>query len=435
MLIPYLIKALTEKENVYVNKLGLFSKQYESAQIIDGMVTPPGYKVVFDPDYDGNGFAFTMFVSQKGSMLITNATTQIDQWVSQLKKALDNNKSVSFENFGTFAKDNNGTITFACDRIAELNTDYEGLEPVPLHMENAINQEDSYKQQETEPVESPSEWSQNEKDNTIDKTEALNHEESQQEEITEDKPDEEVQSIEQEPDNQSTEEEEKKEEEEVEVEVEVEGEGDDEGDDDDDDDEVDGNNQEENGKKKGHKGLTILIVLLLLALIAASAYFYREQLIALYQQFLGQRTEIVEKETSPADSISTYNDTADSLNPSDSVATEDEASLFTDSIADDETSSTSPVEQHNNQVKNQLPDGGDFVISFEKGKHYVIVGSFRSEKVSRQHIKERKLEKYNPKIVMQQGSQNMRVCIGIFDTEAEADTYGRSTGMNYWVLN
>ena len=73
MLIPYLIKALTEKENVYVNKLGLFSKQYESAQISDGMVTPPGYKVVFDPDYDGNGFAFTMFVSQKGGMLITDA--------------------------------------------------------------------------------------------------------------------------------------------------------------------------------------------------------------------------------------------------------------------------------------------------------------------------------------------------------------------------
>lgn len=378
MLIPYLIKALTEKENVYVNKLGLFSKQYESAQISDGMVTPPGYKVVFDPDYDGNGFAFTMLVSQKGGMLITNATTQIDQWVSQLKKALDNNKSVSFENFGTFAKDNNGTITFACDRIAELNTDYEGLEPVPLHMENITNQEDSHEQQETEPVESPSEWPQNEKDNTIDKTE-----------------------------------------------VEVDGSH----------LEKNGNHLEENGKKKGHKGLTILIVLLLLALIAASAYFYREQLIALYQQFLGQRTEIVEKETSPADSISTYNDTADSLNPSDSVATEDEASLFTDSIADDETSSTSPVEQHNNQVKNQLPDGGDFVISFEKGKHYVIVGSFRSEKVSRQHIKERKLEKYNPKIVMQQGSQNMRVCIGIFDTEAEADTYGRSTGMNYWVLN
>lgn len=385
MLIPYLIKALTEKENVYVNKLGLFSKQYESAQISDGMVTPPGYKVVFDPDYDGNGFAFTMLVSQKGGMLITNATTQIDQWVSQLKKALDNNKSVSFENFGTFAKDNNGTITFACDRIAELNTDYEGLEPVPLHMENITNQEDSHEQQETEPVESPSEWPQNEKDNTIDKTEVEvdgSHLEKNDNHLEEN-----------------------------------------------------GNHLEENGKKKGHKGLTILIVLLLLALIAASAYFYREQLIALYQQFLGQRTEIVEKETSPADSISTYNDTADSLNPSDSVATEDEASLFTDSIADDETSSTSPVEQHNNQVKNQLPDGGDFVISFEKGKHYVIVGSFRSEKVSRQHIKERKLEKYNPKIVMQQGSQNMRVCIGIFDTEAEADTYGRSTGMNYWVLN
>lgn len=371
MLIPYLIKALTEKENVYVNKLGLFSKQYKSAQISDGMVTPPGYKVVFDPDYDGNGFAFTMFVSQKGGMLITDATTQIDQWVSQLKKALDNNKSVSFENFGTFAKDNNGTITFACDRIAELNTDFEGLEPVPLHIENIANQEDNHEQQETEPVESPSERPQNEIDNTNDKTEV----------------------------------------------------------------DVDGSPLEENGKMKGHKGLTILIILLLFALIAASAYFFREQLTSLYQQFLGQQTEIVEKETSPADSISTYNDTADSLNPSDCVATEDETSLFTDSIADDETSSTSPVEEHNNQGNNPLPDGGELFINFEKGKHYVIVGSFRSEKVSRQHIKERKLEKYNPKIVMQQGSQNMRVCIGIFDTEAEADTFGHSTGMNYWVLN
>ena len=363
MIITYLIKALTEKESVYVNKLGLFSKQYEPAQIHDGQITPPGYKVVFDPDYDGNGFGFTMFVSQQAGLLITDATMQIDQWVSQLKTALDNNKSISFENFGTFAKNENGEITYDCDRITELNTDYEGLEPVSIsiHNEETDQEEVVENKPEEEVVDSPENNNENENEN-----------ENQNENVNE-----------QNEDGDKTE-----------------------------DDKAD-----ENGESpKKNKWWIVLVILLVLALLAATAYYFKDQLIDLYHQYFDQQTEIVTEEPISIDEPTvTETDTTDSILPTDTITPEEEI--------------TEPV------PVSQLPDGENFFINFEKGKHYVIVGSFRSEKEVRQHIKDRNLEQYNPKIVIHPDSKKMRICVGVFDTEADADSYGRNTGLNYWVLN
>ncbi len=356
MIINFLVKALCEKESVFVNNLGLFRKEYEPAQIKDGMITPPGYKLVYDPDYDGNGFAFTMFVSQKGGMLITEATTQIDQWVAQLKTALDHNKSVSFENFGTFAKNDHGVISFVCDRIAELNVEYEGMEPVELGKE----------------------------------------EENEEREVIKDIKD----------FKKEVKEEDKEEEEEVEVEVEE-------------------KEENENGGKR-RAWIICLVILLLLALLAAAGYYFREQLCDLYQQYFGkentvQVTEEPTQEPTVTDTIVTDTDfISDSLD------------LQTDST---QTTSVDNQEQEPvPAVVSQLPDGEKFFIDYEKGKYYVIVGSFRSEKEVRQHIKVRKLEQYNPKVVLQPNSKNMRICIGVFGTESDADSFGRGTGLNYWVL-
>ena len=400
MIINYLIRALCEKESVFVNNLGLFRKEYAPAQIKDGMITPPGYKLVYDPDFDGNGFAFTMVVSQKGGMLITEATTQIDQWVAQLKTALDHNKSVSFGNFGTFAKNDNGVISFVCDRIAELNVEYEGMEPVSLDSKRI-------KEEVEVEVEVASETEE------ISVREAENTEKEEVSTPEEDSTHTEKNDVSTEAESESTE-------------VSEEGENTEDSKNTEDSDEEEDEDETEEQERKKRPWLVILIIALIVALLAAAAYYFREQLTELYQQYFGkENTEQVNEEPTQ--------DTPDTVDI-DTIGT-DSLNVEADSLSIiDGTENIEEETVSEPTIVNQLPDGEKFFIDYEKGKYYVIVGSFRSEKEVREHIKSRKLEQYNPKVVLQQNSKNMRICIGVFDSEPAADSYGRSTGLNYWVL-
>lgn len=433
MIINYIIKALCEKESVYVNNLGLFRKEYAPAQIKDGMITPPGYRLVYDPDFDGNGFAFTMFVSQKGGMLITEATTLIDQWVAQLKTALEHNKSVSFGNFGTFAKNDKGTISFVCDRINELNLEFEGMEPVSLNSkkiaaEEEVDTEDVMVSEteetsanEAEHTENEEEISSVEEDNTsVEKNGITAEEETESDEESE------AAVKTEDYDNESKENEES---DESEAAVKTEDyDNTDESKENEEIDESDENEEEEETdeqKRKKHPW-GLLIILLIVALLAAAAYYFRKQLTELYQQhFSSENTELVTEE---ALQDTTFTGEIDTL-------VTDGLTMDTDSLGTTENSEDTEGKAISEQnMVNQLPDGEKFFIDYEKGKFYVIVGSFRSEKEVREHIKDRKLEQYKPKVVLQQNSKNMRVCIGVFGSEIEADSYGRGTGLNYWVL-
>ena len=425
MIINFLVKALCEKESVYVNNLGLFRKEYAPAQIKDGMITPPGYRLVYDPDFDGNGFAFTMFVSQKGGMLITEATNRIDQWVEQLKTALDHNKSVSFGNFGTFAKNDHGAINFVCDRIAELNVEYEGMEPVSLDSKKALAEEEVETDDE---MESKTEGTSVKTSKNIEEETSSSEEDSTQTEKkdapTEGETESDVEGVKTE-NSESTEESENTEESEKTEEIDEENDVN-EDENENDEDEDDNEEETEDQKRKKHPWLVILIILLIAALLAAAAYYFREQLTELYQQYFGPKnTEQVPEEPLQDSPSTVVIDTikTDSLDVEiDSLNTMDNSENIEEEV----------VSEPN--VVNQLPSGEKFFIDYEKGKFYVIVGSFRSEKEVREHIKSRKLEQYNPKVVLQQNSKNLRVCIGVFDTEAAADSYGHGTGLNYWVL-
>lgn len=414
MIINFLVKSLCEKESVYVNNLGLFRKEYEPAQIRDGMITPPGYKVVFDPDFDGNGFAFTMFVSQKGGMLITDATKQIDQWVSQLKTALSNNKSVSFENFGTFALNDKGVVTYICDRIAELNMEYEGMEPVSFSIQKGkaavvTELEDKVDHEiETNPEEEKTEEKYEQQDGLMAETNDKTENEPTIEDDNEVKTEEEA---------DTKEDEDKAEKDEDHAENEV--------------NEPTDKDDEDTPQK--HRGWIWLLILLLLALLAAAAYYFKDQLKELYDKYFGQTTEAVVEETP----IVTESEVVapDTLMVDSLALNQDSLSIVENTEEDITTETTPSIQQKQTPNVGQLPDGEKFFINFEQGKHYVIVGSFRNENEVRQHIKQRKLEQYNPKVVLQPNSKHMRICIGVFDTEAAADSYGRSTGLNYWVLN
>ena len=445
MIINYLIKALCEKDNVYVNNLGMFRKEYAPAQIKDGIITPPGYKLVYDPDYDGNGFGFTMFVSQKGSMLITEATTQIDQWVAQLKTALDNNKSVSFENFGTFAKNSHGIISFDCDRISELNTEYEGMEPVSFGIQKGNDVEEDVKNEtdikgvgfevavaETEnKVEATSET----KVENMLKGDTENTEETVEDVIvssnTKDEDGEEYQEKQKEIE---VEEEEEEDEEDKDKDKDKDKDDDDDNEDKDkykdkDKDKDDDDDDDDNNSKKKRGWIIWLIVLLILALLAAAAYYFRGQLTDLYHQYFGkEKAEIGNNQPTQQNTTSVvpnYNDT---------VST-DSLAVQTDSLSATTNQNTAELETVTSQSSNnQLQEEENFFIDYEQGKYYVISGSFSNEKDVRKHIKDHKLEQYNPKVVRQSNTKKLRICIAIFDSEEAAENYGRQTGLKYWVL-
>lgn len=460
MIVTYLIKALTEKESVFVTNLGLFSQQYQAAQIRDGQIIPPCHKVVFDPNYDGNGFGFTMFVSMKAGMLTSDATVKVNQWVSELKNALDNNKSVSFENFGTFAKNDNGVITFESDRIAELNIDFEGMETVPLSHQPIHIPVEIQEEEDTSKIEQPtdndnvahaiSETEETESAPVVEKNEQNTDNEADntinsEEDITE-TPTEEAE-IEQATDNDyvapvisETEERESApavEENEQNTDNKADTTIIPEEDITTPDNEVDNTilPEEETTEKpkKRRAWLIIVIIILVLALLDALAYIFREEIEKLYNQKIDRDyIEEVTAEEPEAYSSEIFEEYTSEI---DSVPEE-----ATETVEMNETESTNQTGESVNYTSqtpasNSLSDDGNFIIRFEKGKHYVIAGSFPTEADVRKHIKQQHLEKYHPKAVKQDGVSNLRVCIGIFNSEAEAESFRNSVNTRYWVLN
>ena len=82
----------------------------------------------------------------------------------------------------------------------------------------------------------------------------------------------------------------------------------------------------------------------------------------------------------------------------------------------------------------QTADGKYNYVRFEPGHFYAIAGSFPGEADVERHIRQKKLDQYSPVIVKQDGVSNLRVCIGIFDTEEEAESFAKGVSSSYWVL-
>jgi len=75
-----------------------------------------------------------------------------------------------------------------------------------------------------------------------------------------------------------------------------------------------------------------------------------------------------------------------------------------------------------------------YYIPFRQGQYYVIAGSFIKEDDALRHIKEKKLEKYKAKMVVQPQNPRLRVCIGVFDNERDAEKFAAQIDKNYWIL-
>ena len=430
LMINYIIKALLDGDSISINDLGTFTKQYQSARFEGDTMLPPQYVVnLIIQDDQPDGTEFIDLLCREKQCRITEAAAEISRWVEELKTAMENNKSVSFDNFGTFSLNNKGIIQFVCDHIDEINREFEGMSVVKLgevgiggdEEENVVNEVQDVKEEEEKRLQEEAEQrireaeeqerlaKEAEERRLQEEAEQRLREAEEQERLAKEAEERRLQKETEEQEKaalvneeivESEAIEERKEDIEEEAEPDVE-------------EQVDKIEEPTEGKKK-RRSLWWLFVLLILIALGVLGYLFRQQLLTTFNN-------LKEKVTAPKEA----------------VVTEEPETVAEDTVAYDEIvaeDTVSEPEVYTPEVVRNTANGNYPVIRFEQGHYYVIAGSLPSEQDAVRHIKQRNLDQYEPKLVMQNGVSNLRVCIGIFDTEEEAENFAKNINPKYWVL-
>lgn len=486
-MINYIIKALLNDNSIFINDLGTFTKQYQSARFDGDTILPPQYIVNLTvKDDQPDGTEFINLLCREKQCRITEAAAEISHWVEELKTALENNKSVSFDNFGTFSLSDKGVIQFVCDHIDEINREFEGMGVVRLgargddmeevqemnEVQEVNEEEERIRGEEERRLQEEAEQRLREEEERLareaeekrlqEEAEQRLREAEEQERLAKEAEERRLQEeaeqrLREEEERRAREAEEKRLQEEAEqrlreaeeqerlakeaeerrlqeeaeqrlreAEENVNTEEVQEAhvvqevqdakvvheSTDTDGDNGDGNIPTE--EKKKHRSLWWLFVLLILIALGVLGYLFRQQLLTVFNN-------LKEKITAPKEA----------------VVTEEPETVAEDTIAYDETvaeDTVSEPEVYTPEVVRNTANGNYPVIRFEQGHYYVIAGSLPSEQDAVRHIKQRNLDQYEPKLVTQSGVSNLRVCIGIFDTEEEAESFAKNVNPKYWVL-
>ena len=448
MIIKNIIRALQTEETVYLSSLGIFRCVRMEAAISDNKITPPQVIIQFQEDKDANGFAFATKLSQWEQITIVDAYEMSNRWIDELKAAINNNQSVTYNNFGTFRRGKKEEIIFESAYIQELNIDFEGMNPLVITPTGIISEEitEVVENQETpqagttppqvipEPEEvetlpTDSETTEPMKDEYRQEVENVEVEtEPKSAEMpletsttieTEKQPETEEPEIE-EPEIEESETEESETEESQER---------------DDTQEIEEEEEEEEDKGKRKRRWEIwLFIFIILASIGVLAALFDDELIYLYQKIIDKRKTNTEL-TTPSDV--TDNDEIPNLKTTPNEEVDEEADTVDEAI-ESTTEEVIPEETIAQEVQPAPKPTATYenipIIEFESGKFYVIAGSFVKQSDAELHIKHKSLQRYNAKIVKQNGNNRLRVCIGIFDTENEAINFAAKIDKNYWVL-
>lgn len=442
MIIKNIIRALQTEESVYLSSLGIFRCVRKEASINDNKITPPQVIIQFQEDKEANGFAFATKLSQWEQITIVDAYEMCNRWIDELKAAINNNQSITYDNFGTFRRGKKEEIIFESSYIQELNLEFEGMNPLVITPTGIISEETTevVEDQETPQAETtppqvilepevletlPTENDSNAPIEEKDRQEGEIAEVEAEPESAETMPLETSTTIETENQLENNdcqpEIEESKTEEVPESEdtQEIEEEEEEEDDDDDDDD-------DDNKGKRKRRWEVWLFIFIILASIGVLAALFDDELVHLYQKIIDKKETNTEL-TTPSDT--TDNEEISSLETTSNEELEEEV----EEVIEPTTEETIVQEVKSNS--NPTTTNGNIpIIDFESGKFYVIAGSFIKQSDAELHIKQKSLQRYNAKIVKQNGNNRLRVCIGIFDTENEAINFAAKIDKNYWVL-
>ena len=450
-MIPYILKTLQKEAYVFIERLGAFRTQLKHAVIEKNVIHPPYNEVVFSQnDSEENNFALANLISQEKKCLFTEANEQIMRWVDELLAALQNNKSVTYEGFGTFMLDKKGNISFESAVVPQLNSQFEGMEPIDVRNIGAYAAEPEPDNVETfpetslqpepedeettkveEPVEEPvlepvvetEPVPETEDDEAMKDDETMKVVETVEE--TESEPVVETEPVAETEDDEAMKDDEMMKVEETVTEPEPVGANNDSPEEEDDNDEEDEDDEDEDDEKKRHGLAWLWVLLLLLVALGALGFVFKDKITSYYHQWK-EKKQPVEQEITPE---TTEEETQ--------MATFEEEPVVEEEVVEEETPEV--VEEKVPEPVVPAPvkatsDGKYNYVRFEQGRYYVIVGSFPTESDAEKHIRNKKLGQYSPVIVKQEGVKNLRVCIGVFDTEAAAEQFAKTTNQNYWVL-
>ena len=394
MITNNIIRFLQTEESVILNRLGKFSKKTIPSMVEKETILPPKVILEFEFIEDGSGFPIVDKISKWEFIRLLDADDAVNKWVNDLRESVQNNKSVLFENFGTFYLNETKKICFESAVIKELNTEYLGMDPVPL------TKSDKAKKPPV-PLVVPDE---------IIETEPIVEETIVEEPIVEAVVEETiVEPVVEEPIVEPVVEEtiveavvEETIEEEAQIEEEI----------------------EIPRKKKRSILGTILFILVILGAIAVVLLLFKDPILNFYHSKI-KPTQVETPVVTPT--IPTESQESEQyIKDVDSTQTmPQEIPVVAPTPVPVEPAKTVPTQ--NNSVKGTYP-----LVPMEKGKFYVIAGSFTKENDAITHIKDKKLGQYNPILVT--GQSRIRVCIGTFTTEAEALAFAMKVDKTYWVL-
>lgn len=428
-MISFIIKALQHSDSVFIDDLGTFCKQYQSARFEGDNLLPPQYAVILDTrEGQLEETSFIDLICREKQCRITEAAAELTSWVAELKNALANNSSISFDNFGTFTLDSKGNIQFVCDRIDELNREFEGMEVVrirneepetsflekprsgetdlvpdkdevrhPEPTEEPEKVEESLITSEPAPAEEPVTAEETEEERLdremrerMREAELVENKELIDEPVTREEPE---SSFLEKPQSDETDfvpnEDEVRHPEPIET-------------------------SDDQPKPKRKRRLWWLWLLLCLIALGVLAYLFRNNLANAYQAVkdkFARQEAVTPEESEPVEETVVYEEPTE-----DTTAVDEEPQPYTP------------------EVVKTTADGKYSYIKFEPGHYYAIAGSLPNEQNAELHIRQRGLDKYSPTLLKQDGVSNLRVCIGVFDTEEEAETYAKSINPKYWVL-
>ena len=436
-MIEYILKTLQKEEYVFIERLGAFRTQLKHAVIEKNVIRPPYNEVVFSQnDSEENNFALANQISRERKCLFTEANEQIMRWVDELLAALQNNKSVTFEGFGTFMLDKKGNISFESAVVPQLNSQFEGMEPIDVRnvaaaaiesvseteMEDdetmkvveTVEETESEPVVETETVDEPVDDEAMKDDETMKVVETVGETESEPvvetETVTETEDDESMKD-----DDDET----MKVEEPV-TEPELVGANNDSPEED--DDEEDDDEEDEEEEKKRHGLAWLWVLLLLLVALGALGFVFKDKITSYYHQWKEKKQPAEQKVV------------VDEPDNGNIASFEEEVEDVTPVEEEPQPEEVSEPEVYTPTVVKQSADKKYDYIRFEPGHYYVIAGSFPTESDVLRHVRQKKLDQYSPKILKQDGVKNLRVCIGVFDNEAEAEQFAKGIDSKYWVL-
>ena len=208
-----------------------------------------------------------------------------------------------------------------------------------------------------------------------------------------------------------------------------------------------------NGDGQG-KGKAAVIVFIIVAILSLGfvAYIFRENLTKQFENIISRfgkevvlpavkgpyatefaKTHFIEKIEFKEDTIATPQVTIPFLNCEEPIEEPAEDDTYTEPSEENSEAVTAENTHYKPDTQTNQTTGDFPRTDYEKGKYYAIAGSFGNEADANAHAAQKVRAGYEPRLLYQQGTSRIRICVGVFATSAEAAAF-KEAHPDCWIL-